>query len=275
MHYHEVQPAGPVRRYIRCYWFLAGAEGADDAGTEPALPDGSPELILNFGDPFESISPRRAPIRQPLIMLVGQITAPFAVRPTGRVDVVAARLEPFGAVGLCPTGMSSLTNRWANDQAMPQARLDQTWQAVRDGGSVERQVAILDQHLAQVFAAGRQPDSRVEAAVQSIRASGGTRPLEQIATSLGTSPRNLQRLFAAEVGITPKMLARITRFQRVFSAWRSDPASLSRIAADCGYFDQSHLIRDFRDFAGKPAAAFLAAIPEFTRFFIEPEPKAR
>lgn len=274
MDYSEVSPSEPVRRYVRCYWFLAGTGGAEGPPSDPALPDGSPELILNLGDPFESISALRAPIQQPLTMLVGQITAPFAVRPTGRVNLVAARLEPFGAVGLWPH-LASLTNRWANGQAMPGARLDDAWEALRRAGSVERQVAILDQHLAQVFAAGRQPDSRVEAAVQSIRASGGTCPLEQVATDLGTTPRHLQRLFAAGVGISPKLLARITRFQRVFAARRSDPASLSRIAAECGYFDQSHLIRDFRDFAGGAPATFLATMPEFTRFFIGPEPKAR
>ena len=55
-----------------------------------------------------------------------------------------------------------------------------------------------------------------------------------------------------------KLLARICRFQRVFLAWREDRRALSRVAAECGYFDHPHLIRDFRDFAGSAPAAFLA-----------------
>jgi len=54
----------------------------------------------------------------------------------------------------------------------------------------------------------------------------------------------------------------------VFTAWRTDARSLARVAAECGYFDQSHLVRDFRDFSGAPPAGFLAALPEFTGFFV-------
>jgi len=62
---------------------------------------------------------------------------------------------------------------------------------------------------------------------------------------------------------------RIVRFQRVFAAWRADPRSLARVAVECGYFDQSHLVRDFRDFAGAPPAGFLTALPPFTGFFLD------
>lgn len=89
-----------------------------------------------------------------------------------------------------------------------------------------------------------------------------------LAESLRTSPRTLQRLFARDVGISPKRLARIVRFQRVFAAWREDPDSLARVAAECGYFDHAHLVRDFRELAGLPPATFLENQPAFTRFFV-------
>lgn len=272
--YRELPPAGPLRRFVRCYWFLTGRGGADEPAADPALPDGSPELIINLGDPFRSTSADGPGGLQPLTMLVGQITGPFTVAPTGRVDLVAARLEPFGAAGLWPQ-MARLTDRWADGVAIPHARLAEARETLGQATSPASRVAILDHHLLQVFAAAKQPDWRVEAAVHAIRATGGTGPLEQIAAEIGTTLRNLQRLFAVQVGISPKLLARITRFQRVFAAWRSDPASLSRVAAGCGYFDQSHLIRDFREFAGTAPAAFLASVPEFTGFFIGPDKGTR
>lgn len=70
-----------------------------------------------------------------------------------------------------------------------------------------------------------------------------------------------------------KLPARIRRFQRVFLAWRVDRRTLSRVAAECGYFDHPHLIRDFRDFAGSAPAAFLANQPEFTQFFLATNPQ--
>ena len=264
--YLELEPSLPLRRYVRCYWFLTGTGRSDDIGAEPALPDGSPELILNLAEPFQAIAIDGGSRLQPVTILVGQITGPFAVAPTGRIDLVAARLEPFGAVGLCDH-MAGLTDRWADGEDLAAARLSNLREALLTSGAAETRAAILDRHLGPVFAEAKQPDPRVESAVRAIRTSHGACSLEVLSRNLGTTPRSLQRLFAAEVGISPKLLARITRFQRVFSAWRADPASLARVAAECGYFDQSHLIRDFRDFAGAAPAAFLASPPEFTAFF--------
>ncbi len=55
------------------------------------------------------------------------------------------------------------------------------------------------------------------------------------------------------VGVTPKLFfARIVRFQGAFERWGEDPRGWARVAADCGYYDQAHLLRDFRQFAGDP-----------------------
>jgi methylphosphotriester-DNA--protein-cysteine methyltransferase len=78
------------------------------------------------------------------------------------------------------------------------------------------------------------------------------------ASQLGVSPRQLERRFKAHVGISPKYFARIRRFQRVFPAMEEDSAGWVDAAADCGYYDQAHLIRDFRDFAGEPPSHLLA-----------------
>ena len=265
--YLELPPSEPLRRYIRCYWFLTGPAGpAADAPADPALPDGSPEVILNLADPFQAVSIDAPPRLQPATMLVGQITRPFAVAPTGRIELVAARLEPFGAAGWWGH-LADLTDRWADGDDIPHAGLAEVRASLVAAGSAADRAAILDRHLARVFDTLKPPDPRVEAAVRAIRASHGRAALDRLSRDLGATPRSLQRWFAAQVGISPKLLARITRFQRVFSAWRTDPTSLARVAAECGYFDQSHLIRDFRDFAGAAPAAFLAGPPEFTAFF--------
>jgi transcriptional regulator GlxA family with amidase domain len=107
----------------------------------------------------------------------------------------------------------------------------------------------------------------VVAAVRGIRMTHGILLLDELAASRGLTMRTLQRRFAIDVGISPKQLARMIRFQRVFAVWRDDRPSLARVAAECGYFDESHLARDFRDLAGLSPAAFLRSIPEFTRNF--------
>jgi transcriptional regulator GlxA family with amidase domain len=90
--------------------------------------------------------------------------------------------------------------------------------------------------------------------------SGGLVPTSALARELGWSHRRLIVRFREQVGLTPKALARVIRFDRVVSELRSSRARpLAEIAVGCGYFDQAHLNRDFRDLAGTTPNAFVGA----------------
>jgi AraC-like DNA-binding protein len=75
-----------------------------------------------------------------------------------------------------------------------------------------------------------------------------------VSEELGLSRRRLIEVFTADVGMTPKLFSRVRRFHRAFAAMKSRTRSWSELALDCGYCDQSHLIRDFNAFAGASPA---------------------
>ena len=82
-------------------------------------------------------------------------------------------------------------------------------------------------------------------------------PIDELAGRLGLSGRQLELRFKERVGIGPKLLARMVRFQRIFQALEARASRRwGRVAAECGYYDQAHLIRDFRQFTGQTPAAF-------------------
>src|SRR5437899_1531277 len=88
----------------------------------------------------------------------------------------------------------------------------------------------------------------------------------------GLTPRHLQRRFAARVGVTPKTLARILRFQNTLRHRAAQGGrDWLRIAIDCGYTDQSHLIRDYAEFAGETPVGLRAAEGELSAYFTAPQ----
>ena len=268
MEYVERPPHPELAGLVRTYWWLRG--DPDPAGVaEPALPDGSPELIINLGPPWEHVAADGTRTLQPTAFLVGQILGPMVVRPTGRMDLVAVRLEAHAA-SLLQDDLSALTDSWAPVESL-RASAQPALAALRTElaleSDLEAQVLALDDAMRALVEVSSPPDELVGQAVRAIRGSHGAVEIDALARTLGLTTRTLQRRFATAAGLSPKMLARIVRFQRVFAAWRDDPASCSRVALECGYYDQSHLVRDFRDFAGAPPAGFLAAMPAFTAVF--------
>jgi methylphosphotriester-DNA--protein-cysteine methyltransferase len=106
----------------------------------------------------------------------------------------------------------------------------------------------------------------------SIASGNGAKPIRTVAHEVGISERGLERRFKRYVGLTPKTFSRITRFQRVLKALEStaNPTTLDA-ALDLGYFDQSHLINDFRQFSGASPSVFFERSHRMTELFLASE----
>src|SRR4030095_2074847 len=88
MHYREIRPKPPLSDHIECFWVLQG-DGQVQSPPERLLPDGCIELIFNFGDPFnEHVYETGIAEPQPLRFIVGQMTRPVLISPTGRIDIL-------------------------------------------------------------------------------------------------------------------------------------------------------------------------------------------
>ena len=98
----------------------------------------------------------------------------------------------------------------------------------------------------------------LEWAWQRLLRSGGAAPVGELAAELGWSRRHFTTSFREHVGLPPKALGRIVRFERAVERLR-EGAELADLALDCGYYDQAHFNRDFRAFAGATPTEFRAA----------------
>lgn len=237
---------------------------------EPILPDGRPELILHLGDPFERCDTRGGG-RQASVIFAGQVTAPLVLRPTGRVAVVGVRFHPHGAAACLAAPLNELSGLTLDvgDIAPP---LGRELTAVQESGDVLRAVADVQQVLARWIDRARL-DARLGFVVGAIDRTRGRASIDAVARAAGVTRRHLERRFLTDVGITPKRLARIARFQHALRILRRQPpaGAGAQTAATCGYADQAHFIRDFRELAGCPPGEHLLRQGQLTGFFIDRE----
>jgi len=161
------------------------------------------------------------------------------------------KFTPIGARLFFDLPMAELANQVVGlDEVLGQAGRN-ICARLREAPDWDARFDLLDDFIAGRIARARARTQPCAWAMDRIEQSGGQLDVGALARELGYSQKHLISLFRDQVGLPPKLVARLFRFDRVMQHVRSGaPVSWAEIAADCGYYDQAHLIRDVRRFTG-------------------------
>jgi len=255
MIYREFPASAPLRHFVDRIWYLEGPAGM--LGAEPVPPDGHTEIIVHAGDPFAELAADGSSRVQDRVLLAGQATRAVRLEPRGFARMVGARLRPSGAHALFGVPQHELTNRIADLSQIDRRLQRRLVDAVSSREEAGQMVAAF-QRVLETAAAAREIDPVATELVAVARSRRGLVRVGDLAAELTLSARQLERLFQDRVGLTPKMYLRIVRFQEVLRAVRfGAPARRwAHVAADHGFYDQAHFIRDFKAFVGASPGAW-------------------
>jgi len=174
--------------------------------------------------------------------------------------VSGVRFQPAGARGFLGFALGEATDRRiALDSIWPREarRLASAVAQADDGGRIELAQRFVAQRIADQRVPVDEPIARCAAAIE---AHSGRCSLDEVIARSGVGRRQFERRFRDAVGLSPKRFASVLRLRSVFDVLQDDPHSDGTGAAlAAGYFDQSHLIRDFRRYVGCTPAQFVAA----------------
>jgi AraC-like DNA-binding protein len=262
----RVRPAPPLRRYVA--WYSGYRQDDGVPGTHRGLPGPYLTMIVTLDDPLElAVHPdaRRAP--STYRTLVGGLhTTPALITHPGRQSGIQVALRPLGARALLglPAGELAGIDLDAGE-ILPAAR--ELHERVRAAGTWAQRFAVLDEVLSRPVPPHDPVSPEVARAWRRLLDSGGRAPVAGLAREVGWSARHLGGRFQTEIGLAPKAAARVVRFDRARRllagraaalAASGGPLRLAALAAECGYFDQAHLARDFRALAGCSPTRWLA-----------------
>ena len=256
MRYRELKPTPSLQPFVECFWTLENDGSIGLSPPERILPDGCVELILNFADRFLQHDAVQTKL-QPRNFLVGQMTGPILISATGRVELLAIRFQPGGTRPFIKTQAHEFTDRVTELGAVSSRFERDLLQACAPAPTLSRKIAATE-ILLNALVTKTKLDSQPLALAASIINYRGVVSVDKLASQAGISSRQLERRFLSEVGISPKLLARIVRFQQVFRAVDQSNPAWADVALSCGYYDQAHLIRDFKQFAQQTPAVLLA-----------------
>lgn len=209
-------------------------------------------LIISFGEAF-AIGLSRAPRDNDRFasFAAGIHAGPVIIDSYGRSCCIQVNFTPLGARRFFGLPMSELADRMVPLDELLAARGRELRERLGEETDWHRRLDIAESFIAQRLTNAASPQSEVGWALERIMTSGGRSRIAAIATEIGWSRKHLAMRFADQVGVGPKAIARIVRFNRAASlAKQANRSGWADLAAECGYADQAHLVREFRELAG-------------------------
>lgn len=226
-------------------------EGTASHDSETVLPNGAVELIVNLGSPHKVVDPKNT---QATVFteswIAGIQQAPLTIQAVRESNLVGIRFRPGGCRPFLGAPLTEITDQVIEARELFGPLIEKLRERVcRAPSAAERLQAIEAALLEQIGSVAVDP--LAASAVAMLTGSGGRVRTGRVADLLGTTEKTLIARFSRTVGVTPKVFARITRLQNVIRAVSNQTTpDWADVALSCGYFDQSHLINDFRRLSG-------------------------
>jgi AraC-like DNA-binding protein len=243
------RPDFPLSGYVEQMWWRAYSGLAPSL--ERVYPDGSMVLVIHLRRPTISyvIDEKSYSIRVPV--LAGPYSRFFFIDPSLSTAVLGIVFRPGAARVFFPIAANELENvdiSLADLDPLEADRLLNDLCPQVDAAALFRAAEL---YLERKLKNAPPIDPVVEFAARELARQGRVRTVREVQMEAGLSHTRFIQLFHEHVGLTPKLFARIRRFRHALARMEGSlPVHWAGLAADCGYFDQAHLIRDFRAFAG-------------------------
>lgn len=269
LQYVECQPVAALADYVECFWVVR--DRSRQRTPDRILPDGCPEWIIHAGDAFERENAGRW-VRQPKSFLAGTLSRPLLVRGGKHVCTLGIRFRPGAAAVLLDIDLSRTADREVDLAPLLKEGATALVAAVCGARTTRQMLSAAQDCLLKIATPRLQrvPKSRV--AVDRLRASQGRIRVDALAKSHGVARRTLERWFQRELGISPKQYARIVRLNSVLASMSATERSrIVEVALDAGYFDEAHLLLDFRALAGRKPRSGRETDGKLARHFTRPE----
>jgi len=249
MIYKQIPPSEKLKDYIRYFFIMETEDIRDLTYTFRTVADGGPGLLFQ---PEDKGTYYQSDKQLPILFLYGQSTTHVETSLQGKFSTVGVVFYPHVLKAIFGLDANDLTDTCMDLDHQARKQGFHLVEMLSGSRSNTGKIEILSSYLLYLLEKNSsQADSRMEFALTQILQSKGNISMKELNDQLCLSERSVERRFKQYVGVSPKLFARICRFQASLIQIRNNEFSkLSDIAYENEYADQSHLIRTFREFAG-------------------------
>ena len=240
--YNDISPSIPVRDYVYCYWQLTALEPLPEKYMYRVVSDGCIDMLIEV------------PGKNSFISGFSKKYSSFDLGSSFRY--LGIRFYPFMFPLLFHVSAKKVVDQFlALENLLPELEMEMKHMSLDD--DLDKVGQQFDSILLPYVKDLPKHDARLSKTIDQILLSGGNVQIKDL--DIDMSERQLRRMFQFYFGESPKVFAKVFRFQRLLNAYLSEESTLhEKVFYDLGYYDQAHFIKDFKRFYGvTPAQAFL------------------
>lgn len=268
--FHAAGLRPPLDAFVEVVWAVKGTTFYQK---ETVLPNGRMELMINFGSLQRVLAFGQSPTSadHARYWVAGLQSQPLTIESTGASDLISIRFRPGGAHAIFGMPIFELTDRVVDLDLINAAAIETLRSQLGDSADFADRVAIIESWLLRQLAAREHEHRLVQGALRALEHSAGSQSIADVCEQIGLSHKHTIAIFRRLVGVTPKSLARILRFNKLIAhVGTATAVDWARVAPQFHYYDQSHLIREFKRLGGVSPMQYLARrTPDGTSLLVD------
>ncbi len=250
MKYQTFKPCNDLKKLIKCYWTLESLKD-DSPEKQTIVPDGCMEMIFHYGDLYRQYTENGNSIIQPKCFVIGQLTRPLEIEPTGETGIFSVRFQPNGFLPFTTMPIKDMENTAVSLEKLFDNDGLEIEQKILTATSTFERVRLIEEFLLNRLTDAEIIDGIVKSTVETILTANGQLSVDELAKHTNINRRHLERKFSSAIGLSPKQLSKTIRLQATLKMLLNKKfTSLTALAYDNAYYDQAHFIKDFKELTG-------------------------
>lgn len=257
MNYQTYKPHPDLESLIGFYWTLE-VPAEENSKKQRIIPDGHIELAFILGDDIKRYTSEDKYVLQPRAMVLGQTMKPFYIQPIGYVNTFAVSFYPFGFANFISEPIKNLVNKETPiDVLFDKFSAKELELKIIKATTTRERIEFIEEFLFERLHDQKIIDHIVKTTVDTLLKTKGSVKISKIHKQ-DADRRKLERNFLKHIGISPKQLSKVIRLQSALKVILNEgKESLTNIAYKSEYYDQSHFIKEFKEFTGVIPKDFL------------------
>lgn len=257
MPYREYAPGDALKEYVQCYFVCESEEAV--IHDDHVFASGSVEIMFNLGNEAPQMIIDGKNSTQPAVQLWGQTIRPFSFTSVGKHSMLGIRFFGHTAAYFFDQPIGNFNDLVIDLRDVAGLLSRVLYEQLLDTPLLSNRIALVEHYLLARLHCSQAKLAKTAlmgSLVKSLGRADFFENINSVARFHGLSARYLQTLFITYSGLSPKLFARIGRFRKSLDLVAAGQLPLTTIAYQCGYFDQSHFIKDFKHFTDSQPSRF-------------------